>query len=180
MQIILDEDPQLNPIGASSIANQALILGPSAGWATPVHKPRFCTVGVFHTNPSMGQWLLGHSEDTKLPTLPTPQAAGADLPVRESTSGGFADCSRHVIYALRVRKKMSGEKMPVKMIGDILSAQLPHMQPYIRFCSRQLNGAALIQQKTDEAPDFKEFVKVRIQAVQRLGPRVAIVGLLDM
>lgn len=63
--------------------------------------------------------------------------------------------------ALRVRKKMSGEKMPVKMIGDILSAQLPHMQPYIRFCSCQLNGAALIQQKTDEAPDFKEFVKVR-------------------
>lgn len=63
--------------------------------------------------------------------------------------------------ALRVRKKMSGEKMPVKMIGDILTAQLPHMQPYIRFCSCQLNGAALIQQKTDEAPDFKEFVKVR-------------------
>ncbi|KAM9200930.1 intersectin-1-like [Dugong dugon] len=61
--------------------------------------------------------------------------------------------------ALRVRKKMSGEKMPVKMIGDILSAQLPHMQPYIRFCSCQLNGAALIQQKTDEAPDFKDFVK---------------------
>lgn len=51
--------------------------------------------------------------------------------------------------------------MPVKMIGDILTAQLPHMQPYIRFCSCQLNGAALIQQKTDEAPDFKEFVKVR-------------------
>lgn len=63
--------------------------------------------------------------------------------------------------ALRVRKKMSGEKMPVKMIGDILTAQLPHMQPYIRFCSCQLNGAALIQQKTDEAPDFKEFVKVK-------------------
>ena len=51
--------------------------------------------------------------------------------------------------------------MPVKMIGDILTAQLPHMQPYIRFCNCQLNGAALIQQKTDEAPDFKEFVKVR-------------------
>lgn len=68
--------------------------------------------------------------------------------------------------ALRVRKKMSGEKMPVKMIGDILSAQLPHMQPYIRFCSCQLNGAALIQQKTDEAPDFKEFVKVRRPGLQ--------------
>ncbi|XP_017381653.1 intersectin-1 isoform X4 [Cebus imitator] len=68
-------------------------------------------------------------------------------------------CNIKLLKALRVRKKMSGEKMPVKMIGDILSAQLPHMQPYIRFCSRQLNGAALIQQKTDEAPDFKEFVK---------------------
>lgn len=50
--------------------------------------------------------------------------------------------------------------MPVKMIGDILTAQLPHMQPYIRFCSCQLNGATLIQQKTDEVPDFKDFVKV--------------------
>lgn len=69
-----------------------------------------------------------------------------------------------VFRALRVRKKMSGEKMPVKMIGDILTAQLPHMQPYIRFCSCQLNGAALIQQKTDEVPEFKEFVKVREEA----------------
>ncbi|KAL1787337.1 intersectin-1 isoform X4 [Sigmodon hispidus] len=68
-------------------------------------------------------------------------------------------CNIKLLKALRVRKKMSGEKMPVKMIGDILSAQLPHMQPYIRFCSCQLNGAALIQQKTDETPDFKEFVK---------------------
>ncbi|XP_058152168.1 intersectin-1 isoform X3 [Dasypus novemcinctus] len=68
-------------------------------------------------------------------------------------------CNIKLLKALRVRKKMSGEKMPVKMIGDILTAQLPHMQPYIRFCSCQLNGAALIQQKTDEALDFKEFVK---------------------
>ncbi|XP_045435796.1 intersectin-1 isoform X2 [Pipistrellus kuhlii] len=68
-------------------------------------------------------------------------------------------CNVKLLKALRVRKKMSGERMPVKMIGDILTAQLPHMQPYIRFCSCQLNGAALIQQKTDEAPDFKDFVK---------------------
>ncbi|XP_066115562.1 intersectin-1 isoform X3 [Saccopteryx bilineata] len=68
-------------------------------------------------------------------------------------------CNIKLLKALRVRKKMSGEKMPVKMIGDILTAQLPHMQPYIRFCSCQLNGAALIQQKTDEAPDFKDLVK---------------------
>lgn len=78
----------------------------------------------------------------------------------ESTKVGRS-LAAFLCRALRVRKKMSGEKMPVKMIGDILTAQLPHMQPYIRFCSCQLNGAALIQQKTDEAPDFKEFVKVR-------------------
>ncbi|XP_078265824.1 intersectin-1 isoform X3 [Rhinoraja longicauda] len=68
-------------------------------------------------------------------------------------------CNIKLLKALRVRKKMSGERMPVKMIGDILTAQLPHMQPYIRFCSCQLNGAALIQQKTDEVIEFKEFVK---------------------
>ena len=73
----------------------------------------------------------------------------------ESTKVGRS-LAAFLCRALRVRKKMSGEK-----IGDILTAQLPHMQPYIRFCSCQLNGAALIQQKTDEAPDFKEFVKVR-------------------
>ncbi|KAJ7427584.1 hypothetical protein WISP_05770 [Willisornis vidua] len=73
-------------------------------------------------------------------------------------------CNIKLLKALRVRKKMSGEKMPVKMVGDILTAQLPHMQPYIRFCSCQLNGAALIQQKTDEVPEFKEFVKVRAGA----------------
>lgn len=51
--------------------------------------------------------------------------------------------------------------MPVEMMGDILAAELSHMQAYIRFCSCQLNGAALLQQKTDEDADFKEFLKVR-------------------
>lgn len=51
--------------------------------------------------------------------------------------------------------------MPVQMIGDILAAELSHMQAYIRFCSCQLNGATLLQQKTDEDTDFKEFLKVR-------------------
>nr|XP_008513524.1 PREDICTED: intersectin-2 isoform X5 [Equus przewalskii] len=64
-----------------------------------------------------------------------------------------------LLKALRVRKKTSGEKMPVQMIGDILAAELSHMQAYIRFCSCQLNGAALLQQKTDEDTDFKEFLK---------------------
>lgn len=83
------------------------------------------------------------------------------VPRRTGCCAGRGSLPVSPCRALRVRKKMSGEKMPVKMIGDILTAQLPHMQPYIRFCSCQLNGAALIQQKTDEAPDFKDFVKVR-------------------
>ncbi|MGH0147511.1 UNVERIFIED_CONTAM: hypothetical protein FKN15_045441 [Acipenser sinensis] len=64
-----------------------------------------------------------------------------------------------LLKALRERKKMGGEKMPVQMIGDILAAELPHMQAYIRFCSCQLNGAAILQQKTDEEPEFKDFLK---------------------
>lgn len=103
--------------------------------------------------------------------------------------------------ALRVRKKMSGDRMPVKMIGDILTNQLPHMQPYIRFlpssfylpardlclfrltclfyiymcvcvcafrfCSCQLNGATLIQQKTDDNPEIKDFLKVKKRHTNR-------------
>lgn len=66
--------------------------------------------------------------------------------------------------ALRVRKKTGGEKMPVQMIGDILAAELSHMQAYIRFCSCQLNGASLLQQKTDEEADFKDYLKVSCSA----------------
>ncbi|MEJ1287256.1 hypothetical protein NN561_018274 [Cricetulus griseus] len=64
-----------------------------------------------------------------------------------------------LLKALRVRKKTGGEKMPVQMVGDILAAELSHMQAYIRFCSCQLNGATLLQQRTDEDTDFKEFLK---------------------
>ncbi|XP_060044397.1 intersectin-2 [Erinaceus europaeus] len=64
-----------------------------------------------------------------------------------------------LLKALRVRKKTEGEKMPVQMIGDILAAELAHMQAYIRFCSCQLNGAALLQQKTDEDTECKEFLR---------------------
>lgn len=63
--------------------------------------------------------------------------------------------------ALRVRKKKVGENMPVQMIGDVLAAELSHMQPYISFCSCQINGASLLQTRTDNEPDFKEFLKVR-------------------
>ncbi|XP_069829177.1 intersectin-2 isoform X4 [Dendropsophus ebraccatus] len=64
-----------------------------------------------------------------------------------------------LLKALRVRKKTGGEKMPVDMIGDILVTELSHMQAYIRFCSCQLNGAALLQFKTDESQEFKDFLK---------------------
>ncbi|MGH0129598.1 UNVERIFIED_CONTAM: hypothetical protein FKN15_012749 [Acipenser sinensis] len=64
-----------------------------------------------------------------------------------------------LLKALRERKKMGGEKMPVQMIGDILAAELSHMQAYIRFCSYQLNGAATLQEKTDEQPEFKDILK---------------------
>lgn len=68
----------------------------------------------------------------------------------------YAPCSR----ALRVRKKTGGENMPVQLIGDLLASELAHMQPYIRFCSCQLNAAALLQSKTHDHPDFKDFLKV--------------------
>ncbi|XP_072355207.1 intersectin-2-like isoform X2 [Scyliorhinus torazame] len=67
--------------------------------------------------------------------------------------------STKLFKALRVRKKTGGEKVAVQMIGDILAAELSHMQAYIRFCSCQLNGAAILQQKTDEEPEFKEYLK---------------------
>ncbi|XP_047429813.1 intersectin-2a isoform X2 [Mugil cephalus] len=68
-------------------------------------------------------------------------------------------CNTKLLKALRVRKKMGGENMPVQLIGDLLASELAHMQPYIRFCSCQLNAAALLQSKTHNQPDFKDFLK---------------------
>ncbi|XP_074522981.1 intersectin-2b [Halichoeres trimaculatus] len=68
-------------------------------------------------------------------------------------------CNTKLVKALRVRKKTGGENMPVQMVGDILAAELSHMQPYIRFCSCQINGAALLQTRIDNEPDFKNFLK---------------------
>ncbi|XP_059211912.1 intersectin-2a isoform X2 [Centropristis striata] len=68
-------------------------------------------------------------------------------------------CNTKLLKALRVRKKTEGENMPVQLIGDLLASELAHMQPYIRFCSCQLNAAALLQNKTHNQPDFKDFLK---------------------
>ncbi|XP_076834688.1 intersectin-2b [Brachyhypopomus gauderio] len=67
--------------------------------------------------------------------------------------------NKKLLKAFRVRKKMGGDKMPVHMIGDILATELSHMQAYNRFCSCQLNAAALLQQKIDQEPEFKNFLK---------------------
>nr|XP_006811485.1 PREDICTED: intersectin-2-like [Saccoglossus kowalevskii] len=68
-------------------------------------------------------------------------------------------CNMKLLKALRVRKKMSGESCVIRNIGDILCEQLPHMTPYIRFCSCQLRASSLIQKKTDNGNEFKAFMK---------------------
>ncbi|XP_038132470.1 intersectin-2a isoform X2 [Cyprinodon tularosa] len=68
-------------------------------------------------------------------------------------------CNTRLLSALRERKRTGGENMPVQLIGDLLSSELAHMQPYIRFCSCQLNAAALLQTKTHNQPEFKDFLK---------------------
>lgn len=62
--------------------------------------------------------------------------------------------------ALHERKTKSGDRMPIPLIGDVLAKELAHMQPYIRFCSCQINGAELLQIRTNNEPDFKTFLKV--------------------
>nr|XP_057945813.1 intersectin-2b isoform X1 [Doryrhamphus excisus] len=68
-------------------------------------------------------------------------------------------CNQKLFKALSARKKSVGENMPVQMVGDILSAELSHMQPYIHFCSCQIKGAALLQTRTNNEPEFKVFLK---------------------
>ncbi|KAM8832294.1 intersectin-2a isoform 2-T2 [Spinachia spinachia] len=68
-------------------------------------------------------------------------------------------CNTKLLKALRVRKRTEGENMPVQLIGDLLASELAHMQPYICFCSCQLNTAALLQSKTHHQPDFKHFLR---------------------
>ncbi|KAK6187699.1 hypothetical protein SNE40_005666 [Patella caerulea] len=64
--------------------------------------------------------------------------------------------STKLIKSLRVRRKMSGKGKAIHMIGDILCENLPHMTPYVRYCSCQLTAAALLQHKCDTSPEFNE------------------------
>ncbi|XP_057373684.1 intersectin-1-like isoform X2 [Daphnia carinata] len=67
-------------------------------------------------------------------------------------------CNNTFLRALRIRKKMSPEGI-IQAVGDILIDCLPHMSPYIRFCSRQLNAAALIQRRHEGVPEFRALLK---------------------
>ncbi|GBM98010.1 Intersectin-1 [Araneus ventricosus] len=67
-------------------------------------------------------------------------------------------CNTKLLRAMRVRSRMSSNNI-IQKIGDLLCENLPHFTPYIRFCSCQLNAAALIQNKSDNCPRFKEVAK---------------------
>ena len=49
--------------------------------------------------------------------------------------------------------------------NDTIILQLPHMAVYIRFCSCQLNAAALIQRKTENDSHFRDVMKVSLLKV---------------
>ncbi|XP_033740435.1 LOW QUALITY PROTEIN: intersectin-1-like [Pecten maximus] len=68
-------------------------------------------------------------------------------------------CNTKLSKAMKVRRKMRGKGQVIRVIGDILCESLPHLTPYIRFCSCQLNAAALLQHKTENSPEFKELHK---------------------
>ncbi|XP_048577434.1 intersectin-1 isoform X3 [Nematostella vectensis] len=67
-------------------------------------------------------------------------------------------CNMKLLKAFLVRKKMQNNGMIV-MIADLMCEQLPHLTPYVRFCSRQLKACQLIQQKIETSSEFKQLEK---------------------
>ncbi|XP_056016290.1 intersectin-1-like isoform X4 [Ostrea edulis] len=72
-------------------------------------------------------------------------------------------CNTKLLKSVRVRKKMCGKGQVIQIIGDVLCENIPHMTPYIRFCSCQLNAAALIQRYTENSSEFREIQKKCVQ-----------------
>ncbi|XP_078322482.1 intersectin-1-like isoform X4 [Crassostrea virginica] len=72
-------------------------------------------------------------------------------------------CNTKLLKSVRVRKKMTGKGQVIQIIGDVLCENIPHMTPYIRFCSCQLNAAALIQRYTENSSEFREIQKTCVQ-----------------
>ncbi|KAF0027758.1 hypothetical protein F2P81_020499 [Scophthalmus maximus] len=64
---------------------------------------------------------------------------------------------------------MSGDRMPVKMIGDILTNQLPHMQPYIRTAwVQKIKAASELFIETEKKKREKAYL-VRSQRATGIG-----------
>ncbi|XP_060069660.1 intersectin-1-like [Ylistrum balloti] len=78
-------------------------------------------------------------------------------------------CNTKLSKSMKVRRKMCGKGQVIRVIGDILCENLPHLTPYIRFCSCQLNAAALLQHKTENSPEFKELHKKCVTDVRTKG-----------
>ncbi|CAG5123527.1 unnamed protein product, partial [Candidula unifasciata] len=72
-------------------------------------------------------------------------------------------CNKKFLQALRVRKKMCGKNGVIDSIGDLLCESLPHMTPYMRFCSCQLSAAATLQRVSETTPAFQEFHRACMQ-----------------
>ena len=58
------------------------------------------------------------------------------------------------ISALFIRLRTSGAI--VRIVGDLLLDNIPHLAPHIRWCSCQLNACTLLQSKSTD-PQFKDF-----------------------
>ncbi|XP_073258737.1 intersectin-1-like [Porites lutea] len=67
-------------------------------------------------------------------------------------------CNMRLLKAFLIRKKMS-TSVAITSIGDILCEMLPHLTPYVRFCSCQLKACQLLQNKTETNPEFKQLEK---------------------
>ncbi|CAH3182444.1 unnamed protein product [Porites lobata] len=67
-------------------------------------------------------------------------------------------CNMRLLKAFLIRKKMS-TSVAITSIGDILCEMLPHLTPYVRFCSCQLKACQLLQHKTETNPEFKQLEK---------------------
>ena len=56
---------------------------------------------------------------------------------------------------MMIRLRISN--MCVDQIGDILVNTIPLLKPHIRWCSCQLNACTLLQNKSTQSPEFREF-----------------------
>uniref|UniRef100_T1IY47 Intersectin-1 n=1 Tax=Strigamia maritima TaxID=126957 RepID=T1IY47_STRMM len=78
--------------------------------------------------------------------------------VLDVSCGFFPTLEGNKSLAFRVRKTMNRNGV-IPVIGDILCETIPHLTPYIRFCSSQFKGSILLQKKTELTPEFKNIAR---------------------